>query len=227
MARIVLKRSNVTLFKPRQAIFVMKARPSIRKTAAHLLSMLLVPLALGLATPASAAFIDFSGQLDHGFSFTRAVPQPFAISDPVSGFIEIDDAAMAPGARFRAHDLRDFSFTIGVVTFDLGSGPFINFGGRIANDGESLHNFGLLTAFNSVNRCRECALVLTADSFTIKVADLSNPFNLGFASGTLDSSVRTQAQASADIPEPTAFALFIASLALIGWGGRRNRSLDG
>lgn len=203
----------------------MKARTSIRKTAAHLLSMLLVPFALGLATPASAAFIDFSGELDDGFSFTRAVPQPFAIGDPVSGFIEIDDAALAPGARFRARDLRDFSFTIGVVTFDLGSGPFINFGGHIADDGESLRNFGLLTAFNSVSRCRECAFLLTADSFTIKVADLRNPFNLGFASGSLDSRVRAQAPASADITEPSTFALFIASLALIGWGMRRSRAL--
>jgi|GEM_PF-2110181 len=198
-------------------------RISIKSKAARLLSALLVPLAIGLAAPANAAFIDFSGSVTDGMSFVRPIPQPFSIGDAVTGFIELNDDAVAPGGIFNAADLLDFSFTVGAVTFDLNNGPFVNFGGRISSDGMSLSRFGLMTAFNSVPQCRECALILTADGFMVTVADLSNVFNSGLVFGSFDSTLRDDT-GQASVAEPAPLALFAGITLLLIWGVRRRQS---
>jgi len=176
--------------------------------------MTLMAVASFLPNVASAAFIDFSGTVT-----TAAVSYGspgIANGDALTGFIEINDAAAAPGTTFDAGDLLGFDFSVGGVDFALpGVSPFIGFGGTVSADGLTLSNILIQTnAMTSVPNCVNCFLTIANTGlFTVNFADYVVG---GFFTGNLNTpSIRPQPVADADVPEPSAAVLFAIGLMLL------------
>lgn len=191
-------------------------------TVRRSLAALILPLMLALPFTANATFIDFTGTVTGGG--TGSIPAPLNAGDPLTGVIQIDDAAAAPGSMFDDSNLLAFNFAVGSVNFSLSDAtPFSFFSGTVANDGASLSQFQITTnLFGSIPNCGSCSLNLSnlplnsasaPNSFTVQVLGFRN---FGIAEGTLATSVRT-----ADVPEPSVIAMFALGLIIIGWGVRR------
>lgn len=192
----------------------MKLRKSSQNTVKTFITLWIGLLAFTLAGSANATFIDLSGTVMSGGVSNPTPVGPFSTGDMLSGYIEIDDAAVMPGASFDESNLLDFNVSIGLVTFSLAdSMPFGFFSGMFSSDTNVLTELNVTTNFGSFAGCSFCNLTLNGAANSFVVSSLTP---LGFAEGNLMVAVRDD---SVTVPEPTTTLLF--SLGLLGLGVTR------
>ncbi|MES1926046.1 hypothetical protein [Salinisphaera sp. T31B1] len=194
------------------------------KRLARRTTVVIVLLAIAPLT-AQAAFIDFSGSIKGGSTLFGSMPAPFHAGDALTGYLEIDDAAAQPGARFDNSDLLGWGLSIGSVDFTQSALSTSLFSGRIADDGSALSSFELGSLFVSMPNCENCTVGLTSSQtgFIALVKDFCNPWLSGLIWGQLDTDLRVPPSIDppTDVAEPAPLALFAIALVFIGWGMRR------
>ncbi len=186
----------------------MKLRKNSLNAVNKFITLWIGLLAFTLAGAANAAFIDLSGTVMSGGIGDPTPVEPFSTGDTLTGFIEIDDAAVMPGATFDASNLLDFSVSVGPATFGMAElMPFGFFSGTFSSDASFLTELNV----TSVDSFPSLTLNGAASSFVV-----TSLMPFGFAEGTLMTEIRDNA---VSVPEPATALLF--SLGLLGLGVTR------